>query len=81
MLKSFKNDVNGSDIISNDDGNDNNIVYGRTSIEELIVELRQKYLGILKSIYWEFYEEGQCMPDTVIALIESADRCLDVADE
>ena len=50
-------------------------------MEELEVELRQKYITILKSIYWEFYEEGQCMPDTVIALVESADRALDVADE
>jgi hypothetical protein len=49
-------------------------------VEELVVELRQKYLTILKSIYSEFYEEGQCMPETVIALIESADRCLDYAD-
>ena len=79
MLKSFKND-HGSGILS-DDANEDNIQYGRTSVEELEIELRQKYLTILKSIYWEFYEEGQCMPDTVIALIESADRCLDVADE
>ena len=46
-----------SDILS-DDANDEQIVYGRTSVEELEVELRQKYITILKSIYWEFYEEG-----------------------
>ena len=50
---------------------------GRTSIEELTVELRHKYLTILKSIYWEFFEEGQMDPQTVIVLIESADRALD----
>lgn len=57
MLKSFKNELEGSDILS-DDANDEQIVYGRTSVEELEVELRQKYITILKSIYWEFYEEG-----------------------
>jgi len=31
---------------------------GKTNTEELITELRHKYLTILKSIYWEFYEEG-----------------------
>lgn len=31
---------------------------GRTSIDELTIELRHKYLTILKSIYWEFFEEG-----------------------
>ena len=56
MLKSFKNELEGSDILSDD--NDEQIVYGRTSVEELEVELRQKYITILKSIYWEFYEEG-----------------------
>lgn len=56
MLKSFKND-HGSGILS-DDANEDNIQYGRTSVEELEIELRQKYLTILKSIYWEFYEEG-----------------------
>lgn len=50
---------------------------GRTNIDELIVELRHKYLTILKSNYWEFFEEGQCMAESVIILIESADRCLD----
>ena len=57
MLKSFKNELEGSDILS-EDANDDQIVYGRTSVEELEVELRQKYITILKSIYWEFYEEG-----------------------
>ena len=35
---------------------------GRTSIAELTIELRHKYLTILKSIYWEFFEEGQMDP-------------------
>lgn len=42
-----------------------------------MTELRHKYLTILKSQYWEFFEEGQCTPDSVIVLIESADRALD----
>jgi hypothetical protein len=50
---------------------------GRVSIEELITELRHKYLTILKSLYWEFFEEGQCSPEAVVILIESADRALD----
>ena len=50
---------------------------GRTNVQELMSELRHKYLTILKSIYWEFFEEGQCGPDSVIILIESADRCMD----
>jgi hypothetical protein len=36
-----------------------------------------KYLTILKSQYWEFFEEGQCMGESSLALIESADRALD----
>lgn len=50
---------------------------GHTNVEELYAELRHKYLTILKSNYWEFFEEGQCMHDTIIVLMESADRCLD----
>jgi hypothetical protein len=30
----------------------------RTTILELTTELRHKYLTILKSCYWEFFEEG-----------------------
>jgi len=52
-------------------------INGRVSIEELITELRHKYLTILKSLYWEFFEEGQCSPEAVVLLIESADRALD----
>ena len=32
--------------------------FGRVNIEELVTELRHKYLTILKSCYWEFFEEG-----------------------
>jgi hypothetical protein len=41
------------------------------------VELRHKYLTILKSQYWEFFEHGQCMPSSVTVLMESADRAID----
>jgi hypothetical protein len=50
---------------------------GRVGIDELITELRHKYLTILKSLYWEFFEEGQCSPEAVVVLMESADRALD----
>mmetsp|Transcript_29366 Transcript_29366/g.44330 ORF Transcript_29366/g.44330 Transcript_29366/m.44330 type:complete len:150 (+) Transcript_29366:2222-2671(+) len=50
---------------------------GRVNVDEIIIELRHKFLTILKSQYWEFFEEGQCSPESVIVLIESADRALD----
>jgi hypothetical protein len=31
----------------------------------------------MKSLYWEFFEEGQCVPNTVTILQESADLGLD----
>ena len=58
MYNTFKNDQTDSGILSSDTANDEYIVYGRTSVEELRIELRLKYLTILKSLYWEFYEEG-----------------------
>lgn len=39
--------------------------------------MRHKYLTILKSLYWEYYEEGQCGPEAVKILMEAADRALD----
>jgi len=33
---------------------------GNVDVEELITELRHKYITILKSLYWEHFEEGQC---------------------
>lgn len=50
---------------------------GKVNINELISELRRKYLKILKSHYWEFLEEGQCTPESFLVLNESADACLD----
>ena len=47
------------------------------TVTELLTELRHKYITILKSIYWEAYEEGQCQASSVRVLIESADRALD----
>ena len=46
----------------------------------MIIELRHKYLTILKSLYWEFFEEGQCGPEAVVILMEAADRALDHED-
>lgn len=48
--------------------------------EQIKRELRHKYLVILKSCYWEFFEEGLCMSSTVNLLIESADQCMDFED-
>lgn len=73
-------EVNSLEGVQNQTNMPNNIpIYqqGRTNVQELMSELRHKYLTILKSIYWEFFEEGQCSPDSVIILIESADRCMD----
>lgn len=44
---------------------------------ELNSELRNKFYSILKSHYWEAFEEGKCMPDSIIILLESADRSMD----
>lgn len=53
-----------------DDKNESDISYaaqqqkekmGICRVNELFGELRRKYLNILKSCYWEFFEEGQCM--------------------
>lgn len=54
---------------------------GTVQYDELIFELRHKFVSILKSLYWEFFEEGQCVPNTVSILIESADRGLDDASK
>lgn len=50
---------------------------GRVDRLEFIREIRYKYLTILKSQYWEQFEEGQCSPEAVTILRESADRALD----
>jgi len=50
---------------------------GRVTKLELQTELRHKYLTILKSLYWEYFEEGQCGPEAVVVLMEAADRALD----
>ena len=47
---------------------------------ELLTELRHKYITILKSLYWEYFEGGQCNAASVRVLIESADRALDHED-
>ena len=60
----------------NENGNTNTQT-GNVAIDELIVELRHKFITILKSLYWEHFEEGQCQASSVTVLIESADRALD----
>ena len=41
------------------------------------MELRHKYLTIVKSLYFEFFEEGQCSSESLLVLMESADRAID----
>ena len=43
----------------------------------MLTELRHKYLTILKSLYFEFFEEGQCGSESLLVLMESADRAID----
>jgi hypothetical protein len=47
----------------------------------MLMELRHKYFTIIKSLYYEFYEEGQCGPDALIVLMEAADRAIDLENE
>jgi hypothetical protein len=49
-------------------------------LSDFTTELRHKYLTILKSLYWEYFEEGQCGAEAVSILMESADRALDHED-
>lgn len=53
----------------------------KVELNDLITELRHKYITILKSIYWEHFEDGQMQPGSVTTLIESADRALDHEEE
>ena len=46
----------------------------------MIIELRIKYLNILKSVYWNKFEKGAMSGDAVIVLQESADTELDQFD-
>lgn len=50
---------------------------GEVTEDELLTELRYKYLTILKSLYFEFFEEGQCSSESLLVLMESADRAMD----
>ena len=48
---------------------------------EMQCEIRHRFLCMLKGMYWDEYEKGQCSPGTALSLIESADVCLDVEEE
>ena len=45
--------------------------------DELLIELRHKYITIVKSLYWEFFEEGMCGPETIVILSSSCDHAFD----
>jgi hypothetical protein len=49
--------------------------------KEVITELRHKYITILKSLYWEFFESGQCSADAIIYLSSSCDNAFDEEKE
>jgi len=44
---------------------------------DLLIEIRHKFLTTLKGTYWHYFEEGQMMPQTIILLTESVDRAID----
>lgn len=44
-------------------------------------ELRHRFYIELKAAYWHHFEEGLCMPEAVIILLESADRSIDHESE
>ena len=48
---------------------------------ELITELRHKFIFILKSLYWQTFQDSNCYGASVIALNESADVALDLQDQ
>jgi NhaP-type Na+/H+ or K+/H+ antiporter len=45
--------------------------------EDIIRETRRRFLTCVKGIYWHMFEEGQCMGQAALILIESSNRCLD----
>jgi NhaP-type Na+/H+ or K+/H+ antiporter len=45
--------------------------------EDIIRETRRRFLTCVKGIYWHLFEEGQCMGQTALILMESSNRCLD----
>jgi len=59
-------------------------IFGNTknevSQEEVLTELRHKFLTIMKSQYWSMFEKGMMMEDSVICLWEVLDTCLDNED-
>lgn len=78
----LNNSNTGSELSSDADNHmrTSQLKKGKVTETELLTELRHKYLTILKSMYWEFFEEGQCGPEAVVVLMESADRALDHED-
>lgn len=46
---------------------------GKTTFDDIITELRLKYLQILKSIYWNAFESEVMTPETWVILNESVD--------
>ena len=50
------------------------------TLDDIIIELRLKYLQILKSIYWNAFESDVMSPQTFIALNEAVDIAIDKQD-
>lgn len=54
--------------------------YKEYTKKELIIETRHRFLTTLKGVYWDHFEEGFCSANTVLLLLDSADRALDHED-
>ncbi len=48
---------------------------------ELLNEVRDRYLTIVKSIYYEQYENGELMADSLVILTNAVDTSKDKTDE
>lgn len=51
------------------------------SEEELYVEVKHRYLTMLKGCYWTNFEQGQANTRSILILTESVDRALDHAEQ
>jgi hypothetical protein len=45
--------------------------------DELLTELRHKYISIVKGLYWDFFEAGMCGSATIVILSSSCDHAFD----
>ena len=80
IFKKRKIEMHQSDLSTNNGTQDIQLIIDENenyTEEELYAEAKHRYLISLKGIYWDFFEQGQCTPDTALLLIESASRAID----